>query len=167
MSAWLYTSSSTQELGPVYCTGNHVLTNAARTGHYLWYFALKEKVMTVNVCLASREQLTKEYYSTETKCIHRGDESHWHSAGGHLHESPLKALLKDADNLKPASGIHILRRHDAKNEGAGEAGGGCCPRRRDVTVVRDERSVNKKRILNICGATPFVSQNHVLTTMAI
>ena len=61
-----------------------------------------------------REKLTKESNS-----------SHWDSAGDYLHENPLNALLKAADNPKPASGIHVLRRKDAKNEGAGEAGGGC------------------------------------------
>ena len=34
-------------------------------------------------------------------------------------------MLNVADNPKPASGIHVLRGKDAKNEGAGEAGGGC------------------------------------------
>ena len=103
-----------------------------------------------------REKLTKESNS-----------SHWDSAGDRLHENPLNALLKAADNPKPASGIHVLRRNNAKNEGAGEAGGGCCPCRRDVGA-RGEASGKKKRIrnsLNICGATPLVSQNHVLTTL--
>ena len=53
--------------------------------------------MTVNVCLTLREKLTKESYSTETKCIHQGNELHWDSAGDHLHKNPLKALLKATD----------------------------------------------------------------------
>ena len=75
---------------------------------------------------------------SETRCIPRGNESHWHSASDQLHENPLKALLKATDNPKPASEILVLRRNNAKNEGAGEAGGGCCPRWRDG--VRRETS---------------------------
>ena len=56
---------------------------------------------------------------------------------------------------------------NAKNEGAGETEGGCGTPRRDD--ARQEQG-RKKRVdgsVNICGATPLVSQNHVLTTMAI
>ena len=76
----------------------------------------------------------------------------------------VEGPLEGHSSPQPASEIHVVRRRNAKSEGAGEAGGGCDTSWVDGARPRDKVRKEKQtgRSVSVCGATPHLSQNHVV-----